>query len=141
MSEAENLAVVRRYVHVWGRGSPSLFDELVSPDVSFQYPLAKANSVETLKRMAKSLHEIFTDLSVRIDEELVDGDRVVMRWTQSGTYRGRWEHCLPPRGQTVNWTGLTIYRVVGGKIVDERGEEDSAGLLQMVGVLQEREPS
>jgi hypothetical protein len=31
--------------------------------------------------------------------------------------------------------GITIYRIAGGKIVEERGEEDGLGLLQQLGVV------
>lgn len=118
-----------------------MIDELVAPNVSFHYPLFETHSAEVLKQQASFIHAVFPDVSVTIEEEIAEGDRVVMRWTQRGTYRGEWEAGIPPTGKSVTWTGISIYRIVGGKIVEERGEEDSQGLLQQVGVLQRRWPA
>jgi len=39
----------------------------------------------------------------------------------------------------VEWSGITIYRVVDGKVAEERGEEDALGMLQQVAVIPQPE--
>jgi len=31
------------------------------------------------------------------------------------------------------WTGITIHRLVGGRVVEERGEEAAVGLIRQLG--------
>jgi predicted ester cyclase len=42
---------------------------------------------------------------------------------------------IPPTGKPVTWTGITIYRLADGKIVEEKGKEDSLGLMQQLGAI------
>jgi predicted ester cyclase len=35
----------------------------------------------------------------------------------------------------VTWSGITIYRLRDGKVIEERGEEDALALLRQVGAL------
>ena len=40
---------------------------------------------------------------------------------------------LAPTGKQVSWSGITLYRIENGRVVDERGEEDALGLLRQLG--------
>ena len=62
------------------------------------------------------------------------GDKEVVRWTIRGTHTGELMG-IPPTGKQVAWTGITIYRLADGKIVEEKGEEDALGFLQQLGVV------
>lgn len=42
---------------------------------------------------------------------------------------------IPPTGKPVTVTGINLYRVVNGKIVEEWWQEDILGLMQQLGVL------
>ena len=42
---------------------------------------------------------------------------------------------IAPTGKPVTWTGITIYRLADGKIVEEKGKEDSLGLRQQLGAI------
>ena len=67
-------------------------------------------------------------------EEIAEDDKVAISWTCSGTHKGALEN-IPPTGKKVTWTGVTIYRIANGKVIEERGEEDFLGLLQQLGVI------
>ena len=41
---------------------------------------------------------------------------------------------IPPTYRHLTWTGITIYRIADGKIVEGSGEEDALGLMQQLGV-------
>jgi predicted ester cyclase len=53
-----------------------------------------------------------------------------MRGTHLGNFFGN-----PPTGKVIVWSGLSIYRLVDGKVVEEIGEEDALGLLQRAGAV------
>ena len=71
---------------------------------------------------------------IDIEEPIAEGDRVVGAWTMRGTHQGDMMG-LPPTGKKVAWSGITIYRIRGRKVIDERGEEDGLGLLRQLGAI------
>ena len=42
---------------------------------------------------------------------------------------------IPPTGNAVEMTGITIYRFAGGKIVEAWSNADSMGMMQQLGVI------
>ncbi|HEY7030438.1 MAG TPA: ester cyclase [Thermomicrobiales bacterium] len=72
--------------------------------------------------------EITTDLV------LVDGDYVTVRWTLRGTHLGEFRG-VPPSGAEVTYTGISIFRIECGRIVETWDEADLYGLLQQIGGL------
>jgi predicted ester cyclase len=48
---------------------------------------------------------------------------------------------IPPTGKEVEVTGITLYRIQGGKIVESWNVEDKFGLLRQIGAFPEPEQS
>jgi predicted ester cyclase len=42
---------------------------------------------------------------------------VAARWTITGTHTGEWNG-LAPTGTTIQYSGMTLFRLAGGKIVE-----------------------
>jgi predicted ester cyclase len=59
---------------------------------------------------------------------------VATRFTLRGTHQGPF-FGIPPTGKQVHVTGITIHRIVNGKIVEQRVEMDMLGLMQQLGVI------
>jgi predicted ester cyclase len=56
--------------------------------------------------------------------------RITMTGTHTGDFWG-----IPATGKRVEFTGIYIVRIAGGRIVEHWGEEDGVSLLQQLGVL------
>ena len=73
----------------------------------------------------------FPDLNYRIEDLFGAGDKVVLRWTANATdtvgFMGR-----PPTGRRASATGINIYRLAYGMLVEHWDEWDLAGLLQQL---------
>jgi steroid delta-isomerase-like uncharacterized protein len=136
MSIEENKAIALRFGQVWGKGDLGLVDELAAPDIRVSYPLmpAPTQGAAAFKEVLKMVHSAFSDLEIEIGEPIAEGNRVAVGWTMRGTHNGDMMG-LPPTGRSVSWSGITFYRIEGGKVVDERGEEDALGLLKQVGAI------
>jgi steroid delta-isomerase-like uncharacterized protein len=136
MTTNENKAIAVRFGQVWGKGDMSIVDELASPQLRVSYPLmpAPTEGIAAFKEVLKMVHRAFPDLEIEIDEPIAEGDRVAARWTMRGTHEGDMMG-LPPTGKRVVWSGITIYRIKNGKVVDEMGEEDGLALLRQLGVI------
>jgi steroid delta-isomerase-like uncharacterized protein len=136
VSSEENKAIVRRFGSVWGRGDPSIVDELAAADLVVSYPLLpeEVHGPAAFKQVLAMVHAALPDLQLEIGEPIAEGDRVAVSWRLSGTQRGDLLG-IPATDKAVAWTGITIYRLAGGKVAEERGEEDGLGLLRQLGAI------
>ena len=136
MSIEANKATVRRFVQVWGQGSLDTIDELAAPNFSVYYPLLRetVHGPEAFKQVLMGVHAGLPDVEVVCENEIAEGDQVAVRWMMHGTHSGELLG-IPPTGKQVTLTGITIYRLTDGKIVEERGEEDALGFMQQLGVI------
>jgi predicted ester cyclase len=75
------------------------------------------------------------DYHVTIEDMLAEGDQVVVRFSFTGTHTGADFIGLAPSGKQVNVTGISIFRLANGKIIEHRAEEDQLGLLQQLGAM------
>jgi predicted ester cyclase len=70
---------------------------------------------------------------------LADGDKVVWRYTPSGTHGGDartpWGTTVPPTGRKVEWKGFAISRIVDGKIAEEWYGDDGVAYYQQIGAI------
>jgi steroid delta-isomerase-like uncharacterized protein len=136
MSIEENKAIARRFIQIWGNGDLNVIDELSAPSLTVQYPVLP-NSIqgkEMFKRVMESFRSAFPDSALQIEDEIAENDRVVIRWTFSGTHEGIMLG-IPASHKKVKWTGITIYKIVEGKIIQEIGEEDYLGFLRQIGIV------
>ena len=67
---------------------------------------------------------LFPDLRFIVDEQISEGDRVVSRWTLTGTHRGR----------RVRVWGIVISRFEDGKIVEDWAASDTLTLARQLGL-------
>jgi steroid delta-isomerase-like uncharacterized protein len=74
----------------------------------------------------------FPDLKYTVEDVIAEGDRVVTRWTATGTHQG-WFRLYAPTGSQVTWSGVTIWQIRDGKIITIWAEQDTAGLAQQLG--------
>jgi len=87
---------------------------------------------KAFRKVMENFRSAFPDSELKVEEEIAEGDKVVIRWSFSGTHQGILLH-FPPTGKRVKWTGITIYRIADGKIMEEKGEEDFLGFLRQIG--------
>ena len=77
----------------------------------------------------------FPDMHVTTEDLIAEGDKVVERWTNSGSYTGAPFFGAPPNGNKFSVGGISIYRIENGRIVEHWGEMDFLGLLQQLGMI------
>ena len=86
------------------------------------------------RQFSQAMVTAFPDLDRRIEDLFADGDRVAVRWTATGTHTGDFMG-IPPSGTTATSSGITIFRIADGRIVEEWGHSDMLGLLQQLGAI------
>jgi steroid delta-isomerase-like uncharacterized protein len=76
----------------------------------------------------------FPDTRMTIEDEIAEGDKVVIRWTIRGTHKGEYMG-IAPTGKEVTVTGISVYRIERGKIVEDWSNNDMLGMLQQLGAI------
>ena len=126
-------ALVQQFVdEFWNRGKLNAADELMTRETVIHEPVA--GTPEDLKAVATAMRTAFPDWHSTVEEMLVEGDRVVERWTGRGTHQGEFQG-MPPTGKQVVVPGVVFYRIADGKIAEFRGQFDRLSLMQQLGVI------
>jgi steroid delta-isomerase-like uncharacterized protein len=135
MSTEENKAFVRRFeAAVWNGRNPSLVDEFFAASHVFRAAGSLPLDREGHRQMIAHFQGAFPDGRNTSEELLAEGDKVVQRWTFRGTHRGAFQG-IPPTGGQVTLTGISVWRVEDGKIVESWHELDNLGLMQQLGTI------
>lgn len=136
MSTEQNKAIARQFISLWGNGSLDIIDELASDSFSSYYPAFQRviQGGKMFRKVIEGFRSAFSGLQCRVDEEIAENDKVVIRWNFSAKHIGNFlGHSAT--NKNVTWTGMTIFRIVNGKVVEERGEEDYLGFLRQIGAV------
>ena len=136
MSVEDIKAVVRREVEAFNADKLETFDEIISPDYVGHDPAQPEpiRGPKGAKEQMGGYRAAFPDVILTIDQQVAEGDTVVTRWTARGTHEGELMG-IAPTGKQVTVTGVTIERVVDGKIVEGNDQWDALGLLQQLGAV------
>jgi len=134
-----NKAVSRRLVdEALNAGRLQVIDELVSDGYLGHDPASPGpiTGRSGLKEQITGYRSAFPDIKVTIEDQVAEHDRVVTRWTARGTHEGEL-FGVGPTGKQSTVTGITIDRIVDGRIVESWDNWDTFGLLQQLGAVPE----
>ena len=135
MSIEQNTAVVRRVVEeIVNRGDMAAFDALVDPPYRDHTDPAAEFGRDGFRWLILQTRASLPDMHMTIEDEIAEGDRVVIRVTTRGTHRGELLG-VPPTGRPVTLRGTGIIRVVDGRMVERWNESDLLGVLEQLGAL------
>ena len=138
MSAEENEALVRRYFEeAWVKVNLAAVENYMVPTyIEHQVPDVHLASRDSFKQLLAMYYRAFPDMKSVLHEILAQGNRVMYRWSVSATHLGDWLG-IPPTGNHMTATGITIYRIVGGKAVEgwssvaiSRSEEEQRWLSE-----------
>jgi serine phosphatase RsbU (regulator of sigma subunit) len=119
-TEEENKAIFRRYIEeVWNQTNLELVDEIFDRYISHQ-PDGSVfeRGPEDVKRFVSEFRSAFPDLRINIDEQIAEGDKVVIRATLRGTHQGEFRG-MAPTGKEIEDKGFTDFRFSEeGKVVE-----------------------
>lgn len=88
-------------------------------------------SVAGFKELVTGLLTAFPDFKVRIEDQIVSGDKVSFRWIAKGTHNGPLGESQPT-GKQVQFEGLIFDHVVGGQVVERWEQWDQMKMLQQL---------
>jgi predicted ester cyclase len=132
---ASNAAIIWRFfAELWNGGGLAAADTLLAPGHVHHVADGDLTGPEGVKQFVAGLRATFSDMRTTIEDVIAAGDKVVVRFTIDRTYQGQSEGMSgPPAGKQVRCTGIDIFRLAGGKIVERWGERDALGLQRQLG--------
>lgn len=120
-----NKQVVRRLIkEVMNDGRLDVIDELYDPRLA---PAAH--------RWIEPFLKSFSDIHMRIDQLVAEGDSVVGRFSCSAIHTGSWLGHQPTGRRFTNIAEVYIFRIRAGRITSAWGLEDTYERLRQLGLL------
>ena len=143
MSTEQNKSVVQRAFDSMSEGRDQFLaehDEIYGENLVGHFSGMPPVDRDMHRQFGLATYSSFPDLKRPVEDLIAEDDKVVARWSSVGTHSGDFMG-TPPTGKTVRTTGITIFRLEDGKIVEEWSESDMLGMLQQVGALPMPEPA
>lgn len=133
--ESNKLLAHRVWEEVWRQGQLSRIDELFTTDFVRHDPGGRElHGTDQNRQFIRSIRAAFPDVHYTVEDQIAEGDRVVVRYRFQGSHLGAFQG-MPPTGKQVTYTGILIYRIADGKIAEQWTELDLLGFLRQLGVL------
>ena len=138
MAAEENKAKMRRLLEeAFGQGNVDVVDEVLDPDFVCYDPNSETGEIrgaDTIKGEIEYFRSAIPDLTYTIEVQIAEGEKVVSRYTVSGTHQGEF-FGVAPTGERITMSGISIDRFEGGKIVEEWPEYDLLGVMRQIGAV------
>ena len=130
-TEAENEAIAQAWhEEVINNRNPAVLTDILDPHAIHHaaggYP--EEMNPAGVTAMMNDFLTAFPDLQYHFDLWITQDDYVVERYTATGTQEGALGD-LPASGRTATWTGINIFRIECGKIVEIWSEVDALSRL------------
>ena len=129
-AEGKNNALARRFLEAQTKCDLAAMDEMMASDfVDLSLLPGQAPDREGFKRSVVENMAPFSDISITVDEQVAEGDKVTTWYTgirthDRGPYMG-----VAPTGRRDTFTRVVHHRIVGGKIVEERSQGDVLSIM------------
>jgi steroid delta-isomerase-like uncharacterized protein len=132
--QEQNKAIAKRaFEELLSRGRFELAEQLYAKDFvnhGIHRDIGLAEDQEALK----GWHQAFPDITIVPEKLIAEGDSVVVYWIARGTNTGT-GNGLPATGKKAEQAGITIWRIVDGKIKEEWSAFDQLSMMKQLGLL------
>lgn len=134
MSVETNKELIRRfYDEVWNKGNVDFAFEVFA-EAYVRHDLRPGNPTAGpagQKEVAADFRAAFPDLKHETELLIGENDLVVARWTMQGTNTAQWGK-QPPTGKFVKMSGVNIFRLANGKVVEIWNHRDDLGMREQL---------
>ena len=130
-----NAAVVREYhERVWVHDDLGALDDAWHPAAVVSVTGFDDATIEAVREDVLRYRGAFADVESRILDLVAQHDQVVLHWETSGRHVGPYGS-VAATGRVVTMTGVDIFRLAGGRIVECRSLWDGLSVYAQMGVL------
>jgi steroid delta-isomerase-like uncharacterized protein len=130
--------VIERMLQLWNGGDLAAVEGVYAPGVRFD---GTAYDHATIRDEIASLRRAFPDMRFDVRHEVTAADHTVLVLEWAGTHDGTYASPLgevPATGRTFAVSGIEVFCVDGGRVVEGWTQWDNLALLRALGALPER---
>jgi steroid delta-isomerase-like uncharacterized protein len=132
--QEQNKAIARRaFEEILSKGRFELASDLYAKDF-VNHGIHRNAGLEEDQAALKGWHQAFSDITIVPEKLIAEDDLVTIYWIARGTNTGT-GNGLPATGKKVELAGITIWRIVDGKIKEEWSAFDQLSMMQQLGLL------
>jgi predicted ester cyclase len=121
------------------RENRDAFLNAYDPDVALHGYPGGLQGLDGLRRFHEALWEAFPDARLTIEDLVVEGDRVALRYRLQGTHRGPYLG-VAPTGVGFDVEGLTLLRLADGRVAEEWHSPTELAILRQIGAVEATVP-
>ena len=131
-----NKAIISKlYDEILNNGKLELLNQVVSDEY------IGPRGIKGPKGFAEAVKPVimaFPDIKWTIEDIIAEGDKVMVKWSWTGTNRGSFDG-FPPTNKVVHHNAINIFQFSGNKIIKAWMQSDRLGFYQQIGVISEIE--
>ena len=134
MSSANADVLHRWFEELWNQGNIEIIERLASPDAIGHGQIEQDGQInmEQFRALFLSLRKAFPDIRFTIEQTVADAEMVVARWRAVATHQGEFLGAAPTN-RRVEFTGMSMMKIVDGKIASGWDNWDQLALLTQIG--------
>jgi steroid delta-isomerase-like uncharacterized protein len=132
----ENNKIITRQVaeDIFNKRIISLISELMDANIVVHTTMGDFKGYEGFKQFLTPYYAAFPDMNLVNEEEIAEGDKVVLRQTVTGTHKGSLMG-IPPTGKKFAIQEIVVNRFENGKLVETWALADLMGMMQQLGLM------
>jgi steroid delta-isomerase-like uncharacterized protein len=132
--QERNKAVARRvFEEILSQGKFELGEQFYAPDF-VNHGFSRNITLKEDQDAARGWRTAMPDLKLTVVMMVTERDLVTVLWNAEGTNTGE-GNGLPATGKKVQGRGITIWRIVNGKIREEWSEFDQLRMMKQLGLI------
>jgi len=127
---------LKQFLQFINTADENLAQELISPLAKFYVPGQNVplQGPQGYLMIIGMMRGGFPDIQWSLEETIMEGDRVAVRFIMRGTHNGNFMG-VPASGKSIKVQAMNFYKLEGGQIIEEYGQPDMLGLLQQIGAV------
>jgi len=128
-----NKALVHRAI-AYNHGDPRDAEQIFALDFVCHMPGQPPMDRSTFEHMLADFAAGFPGYTYVIEDQIAQGDTVANRITWRGVHGGAFAG-VPASGRPFELKGINMFRIDGGRVVEQHAQLDFFGLLQQIGAI------
>jgi predicted ester cyclase len=133
--EERNRAIVLRNFRAFDSGDLRTLEETTAPSFVDHNPLeGQLPGVKGTTQASAIYRTAFPDAKIFVEDTIAEADKVVIRWSGYATHKGPFLD-VAATNKRVTLQGITIFRVVKGRVAEQWGELNLLSILRQLGAF------
>jgi len=131
MSETSKEVARNWFEEVWNKERRDAIAEMLAPDSTLHEGGEDSRGPEGFYPFFDRMQSTFSNIRITVHDDIAEDDKVCVRWSCRMKHTGS-GFGIPPTDKQLQTTGMSIFRVANGKLVEGWQNWDMLGLTQQM---------